>query len=421
MSICAEPETLVDPDRVWVECEGRVVAGMSAMNLATVAIVEAIGDLLAGGAWCGVGVRSPEHWVSWKANVSRYRAEGLVRIARRRGELPWCWALFERGRLTEDAMVRIAARVPADRDVQVAGLAASMTIHQLGRLLASLPPLDDDAKPTPPQRQRFVGIHTHSDGWGEGTMTLPPDEWALVFAGLSAARDAELRDRRDLPLGAEVAEVDARSVTWADALVRMASEAADGLDAVFQRTGYRGERNQVVLHHDIDHHGRLGPGMLHTGQFVDRTTARYLGCDAQVIVVAYENGTMLGIKPSDRTPNRRMRRALERRDGGCAHPLCQTRRWLHVHHIWHWEDDGPTEAWNLVCLCPHHHRALHHGDFTIEGNPETGSLVFRDAWGTAIGPPPQGADQLPNPPPPVEPVYRPPTSERMNAHHLAWN
>lgn len=36
-----------------------------------------------------------------------------MRIARRIDELPACWALFEARRLTEDAMVRIACRVPA--------------------------------------------------------------------------------------------------------------------------------------------------------------------------------------------------------------------------------------------------------------------------------------------------------------------
>jgi hypothetical protein len=419
MSIC-EASPVAAGDAVWVDCADRVVAAMSSVNLATVAIVDAVCDLLDAEAWVGVGVQSPEHWVSWKANVSRFRAEGLVRIARRRDEVPCCWGLFEAGRLTEDAMVRIAKRVPAERDVQVAGLVASLTIHQLTRLLSSLPPLEDPDQPKPRERQRFVGVHTHEDGWGEGTFSFPPDEWALFLAGLGAARDAELRDRQDLPVDAPVAEADARAVTWADAALRMASEAADALDATLQRTGFRGERHQVVLHHDIDPQGRLGPGMLHSGHFVDRTTARYLACDAQVIVAAYRNGQMLGIKPSDRTPNRRLRRALERRDGGCAHPTCQTRRWLHVHHIRHWEDDGPTEPSNLVCLCPHHHRALHHGEYTITGNPEDGTLEFRDKWGTVIGPPPLGADGLP-PPGPIELVYEPPTAERMSIDLLTWN
>ena len=46
-------------------------------------------------------------------------------------------ALFEQGRLGEDAMVRIARRVPASRDDEVAALAPELLIAQLDRLLRS--------------------------------------------------------------------------------------------------------------------------------------------------------------------------------------------------------------------------------------------------------------------------------------------
>jgi hypothetical protein len=102
------------------------------------------------------------------------------------------------------------------------------------------------------------------DGWLRGRFCLPADEAALVRLGLGAARDAEFRDRHDLDPDDEV-PADARAVTWADGLVRMASEAADALDPTLARTGLRGERNTVVLHHDVDPHGTLGPGQLETG------------------------------------------------------------------------------------------------------------------------------------------------------------
>ena len=69
-------------------------------------------ELLAVEGWAGRGIRSPEHWLILKAGLSHGRAEGLVRIARRVDELPACFALFVEGRLGEDAMVRIARRVP---------------------------------------------------------------------------------------------------------------------------------------------------------------------------------------------------------------------------------------------------------------------------------------------------------------------
>jgi hypothetical protein len=408
-------------DEIWERCARQLVVSTSRMNLEVVAIVEVIVELLVTGAWAGVGIGSPEHFVSWKAGMSKHRARGLVQIARRREEIPACFALFAEGRLSEDTMVRIARRVSTERDVQVAGLAPAMTIPQLSKLLSSLPPLADPDGPPPRERTRSVGLHTHGDGWGELSAQLPPDEWELVKTGLAAARDAVLRDRKDLPVDAEVAPGEARQVDWADAMVRMADEACDALDSEFQRTGRRGERNQVVLHRQVHGDGTLGQGRFHLGEYVSDALARYLSCDAQVVEVTYRGRRLAGINPAERTPNRRLRRYLEQRDGGCAHPLCMQRRWLHAHHLWHWEDGGPTVAWNLLCLCPLHHRAVHHGEITVEGDPEQGTIVFRDQWGQAIGPPPLGPQQVPPPTQPLELTYLPPTGERFETRWFAWN
>ena len=47
-------------------------------------------------------------------SVSHHRAEGLVRIARRAGASPECFALFQAG-ILEDAMVRMACGFPPNR------------------------------------------------------------------------------------------------------------------------------------------------------------------------------------------------------------------------------------------------------------------------------------------------------------------
>ncbi len=143
-----------------------------------------------------------------------------------------------------------------------------------------------------------------------------------------------------------------RRVTWADGLVRMASEATDALDPALARTGHRDERNTVVLHHDVDPHGALGPGQLEHGPTVPDSVARFLSCDARVQVMTYRQGRLIGINPAERTPNRATRRYLARRDQGCTHPLCTQKLWLHAHHIKHWTDDGPTSPENLTLLCP---------------------------------------------------------------------
>ena len=414
------PSSSSPQEAAWLRGERETVSVMGVINAGTARLVATIGMLIATGGWGGHGIESIEHWVCWKAAVSKHRARGLVAIARRREELPVCWGLFESGRLTEDAMVRVAKRVPAERDREVAGWATAMTISQLTRVLATLPELPDPHKGPGPEPERHLRVHTGGNGWVHGSFALPPDEGAVVLLGLGAARDAEFRDRNDLgpdePLRDIPATAPRPGVPWADALVRMASEAADGLDKTLARTGTRGERHLVVLHHDIDPDGTVSAGQLHHGPHIPDWMARYLSCDAKVQVVTYKAGSLFGISPEDRVVSRKLRRYLERRDRGCVHPLCEQTRWLHAHHLIPWPGGAKTIPSNLACLCPLHHRALHRGDFTIHGNPEDGTLVFHDSHGRRIEPP------QPGPPGPATPgTFTPPTGERLDPRWFGWN
>lgn len=412
-------------ERAWCEGERQTVALMGTVNAAMAQLVSTIAMLIATDGWHGHGIRSVEHWVTWKACVSESRASGLVRIARRIQELPRCWALFEAGQITEDIMVQLARRVPATRDAEMARQVPDLLASQLRRILRSCPELPDGTEKAwpAPERERYVRSYQHPDGWLQGEFCLPPEEAPLFQNAMGAARDAEFRDRADLHPAADLADLPVGAtragVTWADAFVRLLSEATDALDPSLQRTGYRGERHQIVLHHDIDPEGRLGPGQLNLGDVLPQWASRYFACDAQVRLVVKRAGEIIGISPAARTPSRALRRALERRDQGCTHPLCSQRRWVQAHHLRHWEDGGPTEAWNLICLCPQHHRELHAGDFSIEGNPETGTLRFLDARGRPIEPPgtgPTGELRL------VEPVsYHPPYGGRLATGSFGWN
>lgn len=256
-------------------------------------------------------------------------------------------------------------------------------------------------------------LRERPDGWLSGEFCLPPDEAAILDAGLTAARNAEFRCRNHT-------DSEPPGVSWADGLVRMAAAATDALDTALQRTGHPGDRHQIVLHHDIDPGGTLGPGQLELGAVVPDPVARYLACDATVQVFTYRVGQLVGIHPAVRTPSRATRRMLARRDQGCTHPLCSHRRWLHAHHIRHWRDGGLTIPSNLVLLCPHHHRALHLGELTIEGDPEAGTLRFLDRFGRLIAPP--GLDPPPSPPPhDGRSPCTPPAGEPLPSHSFSWN
>ncbi|NND74773.1 MAG: HNH endonuclease, partial [Ilumatobacter sp.] len=95
---------------------------------------------------------------------------------------------------------------------------------------------------------------------------------------------------------------------------------------------------------------------------------------------------------------------------------------LEVHHIIHWLDGGPTDTWNLVALCPHHHRLHHHGRLGITGNADDpDGIEFSFAAGDRI----HASGARPEPPgaPPPQPAgtYQHPFGERLESRWLYFN
>ncbi|MGC5382816.1 DUF222 domain-containing protein, partial [Micromonospora sp. DT68] len=138
-----------------------------------------------------------------------------------------------------------------------------------------------------------------------------------------------------------------------------------------------GDPAQIVVTTSYDTLTRqFGVGALDTGLHLTPDTVRRLACDATVLP-AVLSGTS---QPLDVGRQRRLitgplRRALVLRDRGCTFPGCdRPPRWCNAHHIRHWADSGTTTLTNAVLLCGHHHRHLHHTDWTVrlaaDGHPE---------------------------------------------------
>ncbi|MDQ4131754.1 MAG: HNH endonuclease [Actinomycetota bacterium] len=114
------------------------------------------------------------------------------------------------------------------------------------------------------------------------------------------------------------------------------------------------DRHLVPLHVRGD-----GRGNIHLGDGLSQGLRRFLSCDARVrAVLQEEDGTPVSDNHSTRS----------RTGAGCRVPGCDRKRWLHVHHLRHWEDGGTTDTANLLALCQLHHR-LHHRD--DRGSPAT--------------------------------------------------
>ena len=150
----------------------------------------------------------------------------------------------------------------------------------------------------------------------------------------------------------------------ADGLIELARRALQTGD--LPETG--GQRPQVTITLDYETlRKQLGAAELGWGGPVTAASARRIACDAQLIPVLLGGaGQPLDVGRASHTIPTGIRRALVARDRGCAFPGCdRPAAWCDGHHIQHWADGGPTALANLVLLCGHHHRTIHHHGWQV--------------------------------------------------------
>ncbi|MFI5927492.1 DUF222 domain-containing protein [Micromonospora sp. NPDC051543] len=153
------------------------------------------------------------------------------------------------------------------------------------------------------------------------------------------------------------------------------------------RTGelpdHGGEPAQIVVTTSFDVLARqLDAGTLDTGPRLTPTTVRRLACDAAILpAVLGSAGQTLDVGRQRRLVTGPLRRALVLRDRGCAFPGCdRPPRWCDAHHIRHWTNGGHTSLANAVLLCGHHHRHIHHGEWTIRLGGDDHPEFIPPAW-----------------------------------------
>ncbi|RAO31084.1 uncharacterized protein ONO23_03910 [Micromonospora noduli] len=219
-----------------------------------------------------------------------------------------------------------------------------------------------DAEARRVTRDRHLTLSEQTDGRLRLTGTLDTETAALFRAAID-------------PLSAPSGLDDTRSPRQRrhDALAEVCRLAL--------RTGelpeHGGDPAQIVVTTSYEALTRqLSSGALDTGLSLTPEAVRRLACDATLLpAVLGGTGQVLDVGRQRRLITGPLRRALVLRDRGCAFPGCdRPPRWCHAHHIHHWADGGTTSLSNAVLLCGHHHRHLHHSDWTVQlgsdGHPE---------------------------------------------------
>jgi hypothetical protein len=241
--------------------------------------------------------------------------------------------------------------------------------------------------------------YTDDGSWSLSAL-LPADEGALWERALAAARDELFRAGEHDDDGPQPRPA---SVSWTDAFVAVADRS---LGAAATTRPHR-DRHLVMLHLEVD--GDETNGHLHLGPGLPSGLRRFLSCDSRVRTVLEAGGKPVSVGRGFRTVPERTRFVVEDRDRGCRVPGCERSRWLHVHHITHWEDGGTTDTPNLACLCSRHHRLHHLGKLGISGDADQpDGLVITDERGRVL----TGGS------PPTPPSHH--TGQRLNIPPGSW-
>lgn len=358
-------------------------------------------------SWEGAGIHSPAHWLSWQTGLSPERARQIVVMANCVGDLPESFAAFADGLLSVDQMAVVARRTPTHHDREVCELAKSATVTQLRAVLnkrfldvPDTPP--GDSRPTPPPPAEPA--HRASVGFdGDGNFFVH----ALADATDGAVIDAALREARDSLLRAGNTDVN-----WLDALVEVCARSLGAVSSPSRRDLFR-----IMIHVDTE------GSWVHRGPALPPTVMDLVLCDGVVQPVWSTSGLPVNVGRRRRIVPAHTRLVIENRDRVCRHPSCSSTHGLEVHHIIHWHGPGQgrTDTDNPCCLCRHHHRAHHRGEFTITGDADAvDGLVFHDAQGRPIAP--CGTPRPPGNDPPPSPrlPYQHPTGETLHAKWLSF-
>ena len=328
-------------------------------------------------------------------------------------ELPATRAAFGRGELTFSKVRALTRVATGSSEEGLLELAGALTASQLERALRAFRRVAaEDAREA--HELEYVDYYLDEDGTLFLRARLAAEDGTLLIRALEVARERVLERRREeRTKAANDPQAQAQAQARVEAGVGGVSvdpprparvEALLDLAQVSLATANepRRERARIVVHVDAAALSTDGRGRceLEDGPLISPETARRLGCDADIVAQIERDGLPLSVGRSRRTVPPALRRLLEARDGHtCCFPGCERRRHLQAHHRQHWAHGGETSLANLVLLCYQHHRVVHEGGYTVEGDADSG-IRFRNRHGIVWPlapprPPPARADDLP--------------------------
>jgi hypothetical protein len=380
------------------ELAAAITAGAVRIAAATAAWLRLVAEFDEREGWHGYGIASCAHWLSWQCGLSPGAAREHVRVARSLGGLPLLEEAFAQGRLSYSKVRALTRIAEPDTEAALLELALELTASQVERTVRQWRRADELNAGKQPREDRESFDHW----WDETGMltvqirmsTEPGAEFMAAIDSLAERTARRERAQATRDRTAAGAPDDRPGDTTPDRLATRRLAAVSTLAQAAVDAGRRpGDppRREVVVHVDaavLADDAAAGRAYVEGGPALTPAVARRMLCEATVVGMLENGREPLGVGRRHRRATRAQRRALMRRDGGCARPGCVESRVerLHAHHLRHWLFGGRTDLSNLVLLCDRDHGLVH--DLDLVMSRADGRLVVtapdgRRVWGAA--------------------------------------
>lgn len=336
--------------------------------------------------WSGAGVLSCAHWLSWKVGTNLGAAREKVRVAHALKNLPQISDAFSKGKVSYSkvrAMTRVATPENEEFLMMIARHGTARHVEQLVRHYRNVKRREALERDNQRHERRSLSVQVDTDGMVVLKGRFSPEQGASIIQALDMAMDDAFNESRKHEDGSDSPRPEPYSARRADALEKLADNFLAGETG--KQTG--GDKYLVTIHTTVDtlrDDGEAAESELEGIANVSAETSQRLSCDCGVVhSVENDCGETLSVGRKTRTIAPSIRRALERRDGGCRFPGCSCTRYVDGHHIKHWANGGETKLSNLVLLCRRHHRLVHEGGFAVE-MLDNGDIQFTRPDGSVL-------------------------------------
>lgn len=354
----ASPGEANDPVNAFAEAYGRYCEALSDM-LRHAAVISHRG------LWREQGATSMTGWLTGRFGWAWSTAREHVRVAEALVGLPAIRDAGRRGRLSWDQVRPLVRFADPETDAAWAERAVRMrpsTLYLEARRREEVRAHDAETD----HRRRYLSLQ-----WDQ-------DRAFLHLEGMLAREQGAVLETA---LGARAEKVS----TDPEADDRRGARLVDAFVGAIAGGRGRPPETTLVVHADasvlVQHRGDASPprkrpsshrlplAETETGVRLPEEAVRRLACDAEVEWILEREARPIGVGRQGRKVPGWLRRQVAHRDRECRFPGCAGRSYLHVHHVRHWVEGGPTDLGNLILLCSAHHRAVHEGGWHVRGDP----------------------------------------------------